>query len=189
MNDHEKNLLLRIKRGNRTAFDRLFVNHFEALCNYAFLLVRDETAAEEIATEVFYRLWFKRNEIHIRVSLKKYLLKSVYNISMNYLKHIGIVKHYKDLNIVMHREKEIFSGDYSTSPLTILEYDELEAMVNNIIDNLPDQCRQVFTMNRFKGMKYREIADDLNISLSTVKYHMSTALDTLKDKLNGYLDR
>ena len=189
MNDLEKNLLLRIKRGDRKAFDRLFEDHFEALCNYAFLMVRDETAAEEIVTEVFYRLWCKRNEIHIRVSVKKYLLKSVYNVSMNYLKHTGIVKQYKDLNIVMHREKEIFSGDYSTSPLAMLEYDELEALVNDVIDNLPDQSRQVFTMNRFKGMKYREIAEALNISLSTIKYHMSTALDTLKDKLNGYLDR
>lgn len=188
MRDDEKNLLLRIKRGDRKAFDRLFEDHFEAMYNYAFLLVRDETAAEEIAAEVFYRLWFKRNEIHIRVSVKKYLLKSVYNVSMNYLKHIGIVRNYKNLNIVMHREKEIFSGDYSTSPLAMLEYDELEAMVNDVIDNLPGQCRLVFTKNRFKGMKYREIAEDLNISLSTVKYHMSTALNTLKDKLNGYLD-
>ncbi len=189
MNNLENNLFLRIKRGDRKAFDRLFEDNFEALCNYAFLLVRDETAAEEISTEVFYRLWFKRNEIHITVSLKKYLLKSVYNVSMNYLNHIGIVKHYKDLTIVMHREKEIFSGNYSTSPLAILEYDELEAMVNDVIDNLPDQCRKVFTMNRLEGMKYREIAEVLNISLSTVKYHMSTALNALRDKLNGYLDR
>ena len=56
MNDLEKNLLLRIKRGDRKAFDRLFEDHFEALCNYAFLMVRDETAAEEIVTEIFYRL-------------------------------------------------------------------------------------------------------------------------------------
>ena len=188
MKDLEKNLLLRIERGDRNAFDRLFEDYFEDLCNYAFLMVRDETAAEEIVTEVFYRLWCKQNKIRIRVSAKKYLLKSVYNVSLNYLKHIGIVKQYKDLYIVMHREKEIFSDDYSTSPLAILEYDELEALVNDAIDNLPDQCRQVFTMNRFKGMKYREIAEALNISLSTVKYHMSTALDTLKDKLSGYLD-
>jgi RNA polymerase sigma-70 factor (ECF subfamily) len=189
MNDLEKNLLLRIKQGDRKAFDRLFEDNFENLCKYAFLLVRDETAAEEIATEVFYSLWCKRNEIHIRVSIKKYLIKSVYNVSMNYLKHIGVVKHYKDLSIVMHKEKEIFSGDYRTSPLAILEYDELESLINEVIDNLPDQCRQVFTMNRFEGMKYREIAQALNISLSTVKYHMSKALNALKDEMSVYLDR
>ena len=188
MDDSEKILLLRIKRGDRKAFDRLFEDHFEATCNYAFILVRDEIAAEEIASDVFYRLWSKRKEIHIKVSLKNYLLKMVYNVSMNYLKHIGIVKNYIGLKIIMHREKEIFSGDYSTSPLALLEYDELEALVNDAIDNLPDQCRKVFTMNRFRGMKYQEIAKTLNISLSTVKYHMSTALDTLKDKLNGYLN-
>jgi RNA polymerase sigma-70 factor (ECF subfamily) len=175
MKDLDNNLLLRIKKGDREAFDMLFEDHFEALCNCAFLIVRDESTAEEIVAEVFYRLWFKRNKINIRVSLKKYLFKSVYNVSMNYLKHIGIVKRYKDLSIVMHKEKEIFSGDYSTSPLAILEYNELESLVNEGIDNLPDQCKKVFTMNRFKGMKYHEIAESLNISLSTVKYHMSTA--------------
>ncbi len=188
MNNLEIDLLLKIKRGDRKAFDKLFEDHFESLCRYAFLLVRNETAAEEIVAEVFYRLWIKRNEIHIKVSVNKYLLKSVYNVSLNYLKHIGIVKHYKDLTIVLHKEKEIFADNYKTSPLALLEYDELEALVNDVIDNLPDQCRQVFSMNRFKGMKYHEIADELNISLSTVKYHMSTALHTLKDKLDGYIN-
>jgi RNA polymerase sigma-70 factor (ECF subfamily) len=189
MNEPEERLLLRIKRGDRKAFDGLFEDHFENLCNYAFFIVRDETAAEEIVSEVFYRLWCKRNEIHIRVSVKKYLFKSVYNVSLNYLKHIGIVNQYKDLNIIMHKEKEIFSDDYRSTPLDILEYGEMEEIVNNIIDNLPDQCRNVFTMNRFEGMKYLEISKALNISLSTVKYHMSTALNTLKDKLNGFLEQ
>lgn len=187
MDNAEKKIILKIKRGDKKAFDGLFENHFEDLCNYAFLLVRDETAAEEIVTEVFFRLWCKRNEIHIRVSVKKYLLKSVYNISLNYLKHLGIVKQYKELSIVMHKEKEIISGDYSTSPLALLEYNELKEIVQMAIDNLPDQCRRVFTMNRFEGKRYTEIARELDISLSTVKYHMSTALNTLKDKLNEFL--
>lgn len=189
MNEAEKRLLLKIKRGDRKAFDRFFENHFEELCNYAFSMVRDETTAEEIVTEVFYRLWCKRNKIHINVSVKKYLLKSVYYVSLNHLKHSGVVKQYRDLNIVMLKEQEIFSDNYNNSPLAMLEYAELEALINGVIDNLPNQCRKVFTMNRFKGMKYREIAEALNISLSTVKYHMSTALDKLNDKLNRYLDR
>ena len=187
MYDCEKNLLLRIRQGDRKAFDRLFEDHFKELCNYAFLLVRDETAAEEVVTEVFYRFWCKRKEVRIKVSVKKYLLKSAYNVSLNYLKHKGVVKQYKDLKIVMQKEKEVLPDDYSTSPLALLEYHELETLVKSAIDSLPEQCRKVFTMNRFKGMKYREIAKTLNISLSTVKYHMSTALSTLKEKLNEYL--
>ncbi len=75
------------------------------MCNYAFLIVKDVTSAEEIVAEVFYRLWCKKNEIHFRVSVKKYLFKSVYNVSLNYLKHKGIVNHYKNLSIIMHKEK------------------------------------------------------------------------------------
>ena len=188
MYDREKYLVQRIKRGDRKAFDRLFEEYFKELCNYAFLLVRDETAAEEVVTDVFFRLWCKRKEVSIKVSVKKYLVKSVYNVSLNYLKHQGVVKQYKDLRIVMQKEKEVLPGDYSTSPLALLEYNELEALVKSAIDKLPDQCRKVFTMNRFKGMKYQEIAQALNISMSTVKYHMSTALNTLKDNLTDYLE-
>ena len=186
MDSIEKNLIQRIRKGDQQAFDRLFENNFESLCNYAFLIVRDEAVAEEVVSEAFYRLWSKRSEIRIRVSLKKYLFRSVYNISLNYLKHINVVKHYKDLTIILHKEKEIFADDYKNSPLAILEYAEVEALVNNAIENLPDQCRQVFTMNRFEGLKYHEIAQKLNISMSTVKYHMSTALDLLRNNLKGY---
>ena len=53
MNDLEKKLIQRVKRGDREAFDRLFEDYYQNLCNFAFLMVRDETAAEEIVTEVF----------------------------------------------------------------------------------------------------------------------------------------
>lgn len=188
MNGSEKNLLLRIKKGDREAFDMLFNEQFDSLCNGAFLIVRDESTAKEIVAEVFFRLWIKRNKININVSLKKYLYKCVYNTSMNYLKHEGIVKRHNDLSIDMHRKKEIYSGNYSTCPIAMLEYNELELHVNEAIDNLPAQCRKVFIMNRFKEMKYHEIAESLDISISTVKYHMSAALTTMREKLNGYLD-
>lgn len=187
MNNLEKGLLQRIKKGDKKAFDQLFENHFSKLCHYAYLMVREEDAAEDIVTEVFYQFWCKRNELQIKVSVRKYLFRSIHNMALNYLKHEGIVKQYKDLNIVMHREKEILSDNYNTSPLKLLEYKEMESLINQAIEELPDQCRQVFEMNRFKGMKYREIAKEMSISLSTVKYHMSTALQTLKEKLNKYL--
>ena len=95
MNGPENNLILRIKKGDREAFDMLFNEQFDSLCNYAFLIVRDKSTAKEIVAEVFYRLWVKRNKINIKVSLKKYLYKCVYNTSMNYLKHEGIVKRYR----------------------------------------------------------------------------------------------
>ena len=173
MNNLESELLSKIKRGDREAFNKLFEDHFESLCRYAFLLVRDETSAEEIVTEVFYRLWCKRNEIHIRVSVNKYLLKSVYNVSLNYLKHIGIVKHYKDLNIVMHKEKEIFADDYNTSPLALLEFDELEASINDAIEKpfkeLQDSnrilpCQGFFNLEMFVN-KLKAIGYDKWISL------------------------
>ena len=189
MYDPEKRLLLKIQKGDRKAFDKLFEEHFLNLCNYAFLMVRDEAVAEEIVAEVFYRFWSRCKGIHIKVSIKQYLLKSVHNTSLNYLKHTTIVKQYKELNIVKHREQEIYSNDYSASPLAIMEYHEMETMVKDAIDHLPEQCKRVFEMNRFKGLKYREIAEELGITISTVKYHMSTSLDILKDKLNGYLGR
>ena len=64
---------------------------------------------------------------------------------------------------------------------------ELEEKINNIINSLPDKCKQIFLMSRFEGLKYNEIAEKLNISVKTVEAQMSKALKVLRENLKDYL--
>ncbi len=68
-----------------------------------------------------------------------------------------------------------------------LETKELEARIEEALSQLPEKCPQVFEMSRYKGMKYKEIAEELDISPKTVEAHMSKAIKTLRERLQHYL--
>jgi len=68
-----------------------------------------------------------------------------------------------------------------------LEAKELEARIEEALSQLPEKCRQVFEMSRYNGMKYKEIAEELDISPKTVEAHMSKAIKTLREGLQHYL--
>ena len=85
----------------------------------------------------------------------------------------------------------MYSGEFAAIsdqyPLATLLEKELEQEIANSIDKLPKECKQVFEMSRFEDLKYQEIADKLNISVNTVKYHIKNALSKLSHDLSKYL--
>lgn len=136
--------------------------------------------AEEIVQQVFYSLWTKRESIDITSTLKSYLYKAVHNSSLNKIKQGKVRQMYAE-----HQKATAITETHSSSQ--ILQGKELEALINNAIDELPEQCGIVFRMSRFGNMKYAEIADELNISVKTVENHMGKALKLMREKLKDYL--
>lgn len=187
MEKEEKFIIQGLKYGNKSDFNIVFNKYFHDLCKYGYTVVKDKLAAEEIVEECFYRLWRNRKNIYIKKSLKKYLYSSVHNIAMNYLQHLKVIKKYKDLQININKNKEILYPDFNNSPLQFLINKEFENHLRLSIEQLPEQQKKVFKMNRENGKKYHEIANELNISITTVKSHMSSALHFLRNSLKDYL--
>ncbi len=187
MDFNEKRLIQGLKAGKSKDFNEIFDQYYFDLCKYAYLLVKDEMAAEEIAEECFFRLWQNRTKIKIKESLKHYLFRAVHNISLNYLQHLQVIKKYKDLYVNVLDKKEVLYEEFESSPLQALQYKEFENELKEAIDSMPNQQKKVFSMNRFDGKKYREIADELGISITTVKSHMSSSLTYLREKLKEFL--
>lgn len=187
MDFNEKKLIQGLKAGESSDFNEIFNQYYFALCKYAFLFVKDELISEEIVEECFFRLWQNRAGLKIRESLKSYLFKAVHNISLNYLQHLKVIKNYKDLHVNIHESKEVLYEEFESSPLQALQFKEFEIKLKEAIDDMPSQQKKVFSMNRFDGKKYREIADELGISITTVKSHMSSALEHLRVKLKEFL--
>ncbi len=79
-----------------------------------------------------------------------------------------------------------FSNENAGSE-SMMEAVELESKITGIIESLPDRCREIFKLNRFEELKYKEIAEELNISIKTVEVQMSKALKTLRLGLKDYL--
>ena len=159
-------------------FERAFKEHFKALHAYAFTIIRDGDNAEEIVQNVFFKLWEKKEQIDQIDSIKAYLYRATYNESLNFLKHTRVRAAYE--TIVKTTTSEGSATD-------ILSVKELQAKIDTALNDLPEQCRTIFQLSRFEELKYREIADQLNLSIKTVENQMGKALRVLREKLADHL--
>lgn len=167
---NEDEITGRIRRGDIKAFETLFRSSYSSLVRYAMTILKDNDTAEEIIQDLFYRLWKDREHLHITNSLNGYLFRSVFNRSLRYLEHQKVVqKHISDVT---------YTGAYDTpeTPMETIEYAELSDLVAGILEKLPQKCGKIFYMSRFEGLKYREIADKLSVSVKTVEACMGKAL-------------
>lgn len=161
-------------------FEKLFKTHYSQLCSYANLFLSDPDAAEDVVQEVFFKLWKNRDELIINTTIKSYLFRAVRNGCLNVIDHISVREAYKIVN-----ENDIKDSEGNLIDETIVS--ELEQRIKETIDLLPPERRKIFIMSRFDGLKYREIADQLSISVKTVENQMYQALRFLREKLVDYL--
>ncbi len=177
--------LTAVASGNRhqyndeTSFEQLFKTHYNALHAYAQVILKDEDVAEEIVQGMFLKFWEKRESLQIQ-SVKAYLYKCVYNDSINYLKQEKTKSKYQEFTVhTMNTEHEPAAAK--------VELKELQKHLREALNQLPEQCRTIFQMSRFDELKYREIADQLGLSIKTVENQMGKALKILRLKLADFL--
>ncbi len=164
-------------------FEELFKAHFKALYAYAYTFLKDELAAEEIVQSLFMRLWEKKEDLIVHTSIKAFLYRSVYNDSLNYLKHQKVKLKYQQHQVYVMKGE---SSEASSSSSRV-QLKELEEHLHEALNRLPEGCRTVFQMSRFEELKYREIAEKLNISIKTVENQMGKALKLLRLELIDFL--
>jgi RNA polymerase sigma-70 factor (ECF subfamily) len=175
----EQQQLRKIRKGDITSFERLFHNYYKGLFGYAAGLIRNSELAEEIVQDVFYNIWKNRESLRITHNWQSYLYRAVYNNSMMALRRI---RRDQELQEGMKAGYEPFTGD----ALQEMELRELSDLVSQVIGELPERTREIFLLNRQEGLKYREIAGQLSISVKTVEAHMGKALRTLRSCLEKY---
>ncbi len=161
-------------------FEILFKTYFVPLSAYARKFIHDIDTVKEIVHDVFIRLWEKRDTIDTNKSIKSYLYTSVHNRCLNYIRDN---KKFDKENIDMAN----ISANTNKEETDKLVEAELESKIKNAIDSLPERCKEIFVLNRFDELKYKEVAVKLNISVKTVEAQMSKALKILKEKLAEYL--
>lgn len=176
MDTTEITCIEKIKSGDVSSFERLFKDYYSMLCNFAYGIVKDSDSAEELVQKLFCNLWEKREELNINTSIKSYLYTAVRNACLNTKKHLKVRMEYEKEYLYVNRSAQDESG-------MKLETKELRDQIETAISKLPEQCRQVFKLSRFEELKYREIAEVLNISIKTVENHMGKALKILREEL------
>ena len=174
-------LAMRIKFGDEQALELLFRKFNVRLCAFANKFLNDTEEAQEVVQEMFIKIWEGRDEIDPEESLKSYIFKIVQNLSLNKLRRKKVESRYVEIYKQVYLEHKEFSAHES------LLAKELEGHISQSIGKLPGECRKIFELSRFEGLKYREIADTLNISIKTVEAQMSKALRSLRIELRDYL--
>jgi RNA polymerase sigma-70 factor (ECF subfamily) len=168
--------LKRIRKGDVKQFESLFRSSYISLVNYAQTILKDRDTSEEVVQELFYVLWRDRNKIEITNSVNGYLFRSVYNRCMHYLDHQRVVmRHANEYKNQLNADRD--------DPVEVLKYKELHEKIAVIIGKLPERCAKIFCMNRFEGLKYTEIAEQLAISVKTVEANMGKALKEFRKEL------
>lgn len=169
-----------LAKRDESAFEQVFKKYFKNLHAYAFTILKDEDDAEEMVQQVFFKLWERTETISISGSVAAYLYRAVHNESLNHLKHLKVRSDHR-LHVAYTMKNET---DHASKKLM---NSELEAKLHAALNDLPEQCRSIFQMSRFDDMKYREIADKLDISIKTVENQMGKALKLLRMKLVDFL--
>ena len=184
MENSERQLIDGIRQGDLTSFEELYKRYYVYLCLVAEHIVRNHSDAEEIVSDVFIRLWNIRHSIDITTSIKGYLIKAVYNTSLNYLERNKITNHLTDSISESDQKLLAWSSDY---PLGQLYRKEVIDIFEQGVCDLPECCREIFKLSRDKDLDYNKIADKLGISKNTVKTQMKIALAHLRKALKDYL--
>lgn len=155
----------------RINIDEAFRCYYKPLCLYAMHYLHDTDLVEDVVQDCFAELWERMNAEKTVSNVKSYLYMMVRNHCLDTLK----------------KENQF---DFSTSPSDLADIIQdaeaeerslIEARLWTAIDSLPEKCREVFLLSKRDGLKYKEIADKLNISVKTAENQVAKAMKILKD--------
>lgn len=183
----EADIIFGLKEGHESAYKYIYDRQYKILCVVAKEYVNDSFTAEMIVSDVIFTLWKNRKELDINQSLRFYLIKAVKNRCLNYLmqheKQENARSHLSDL---LENEQTNYEGQ-NYYPLSSLIEKELDIKIGESIQALPELTRRIFCLSRFDKLKYEDIANEINVSVDVVKYHIKSGLSHLRKDLSDYL--
>ncbi|NDV60501.1 RNA polymerase sigma-70 factor [Bacteroides sp. 519] len=163
-----------IRQNDEKALTHLFNKYFVHLCRYINLFITNQTDSEDLALEIFVHLWENRHKLDIVDSVKSYLFRTARNRSLNYLRD---------------KKETISIHTLSLDPIYLqddsLELEELDHLLCEAIESLPEKCKKVFIKSRDENLSNKKIAEELQISIKTVEAQITKALKHIQK----YIDR
>jgi RNA polymerase sigma-70 factor (ECF subfamily) len=158
---------------NKINFEQLFKDHYNSLYYFAYSIVNDNELAKDLVNDSFEEIWNRRKKLDISYSLKSFLYRVVRNKCLNHLKKQEVEQKYID------RAKHI-----SDETDEYRNYEEVMIEIMKAIEQLPEQGRKVFTKCFIENLSYKEAAEELNVSVNTIKTHVTNSLRRLRNDLD-----
>ena len=175
----EKELLVQIKQGNSKAFKTFHDLYYAQLGRIAFKKLGDNALTDDVVNEVFCAVWNNRERIDVDGNIDAYLNAILKKKALHYIRSkTRLLERYKHIAAQKTIESENVEEAYIVK--------ETELRINEAIKSLSPKCLEAFTLSRFEGLSYKEISEQMGISVRTVEKHMSKALSVLRAELDGY---
>ena len=170
-------IFIGLKRRDEAALSVLFDTYYEKLYLFAEKYIYDSDKAHDIVQDVFLKIWENAERLELTSSIQHYLFASVRNGCLNYLKSLQI----EDRNNRKYAEAYIESQN-----VDMVDDEELLARVRQVLDELPEKCREVCLLRFVDGYKYAEIAARLDMNENTVKAQLHRGMERLKQAFATY---
>jgi RNA polymerase sigma-70 factor (family 1) len=170
----EEELLARLAKSDRQAFKQLYVKHYRKIYAYAFKFTRCADIAEDIAQDVFLKVWENRKNMEDVKFLIAYLFKICKNITLNALAKTAREEKIKELFLTG-------SSFFQIDNESVTRDEEYEKLLTMAIEQLPCQRKQVFRFCKIEGKTYQEVAAILGISTGTINDHIVKATRSIRN--------
>ena len=169
-----------------TAFDTLFNRQYAGLCVYAESFIGDKQAAEDLVQDVFVNIWEKKAELSFDDTLNSYLYKAVQNGCIRFLRQQKVRNRYNSYLNAKITEAELVPYEWVSTQSDPVEADEIKRLYRQALEQLPEKTREIFLLSRNSEKKYSEIAELTDLSVKSVEYHISKALNVFREELKDY---
>jgi RNA polymerase sigma-70 factor (family 1) len=171
----QNNTFQKMLHGDKRALTDLLHEYHNYLVVVGLRYLSDRQRVEDVIHDVFADFWNSKKEIQIQTGVKSFLRGAVVN------KSLAIIR--KDSRITLVEEHSYDLTDSKASADQIIDRDNLQEAIDEIVESLPEKCREVFKLSRVEGLSHKEIADQLGISKKTIENHMTKALKSLRSGL------
>ena len=165
--------VIAMKKGNRSAFRDLFNRFYDRLVAYISTYTHDNVQSEDIVQHAFIRFWEDRAKLDETKSPKAYLYAIAYN------RYIDTVKKAKKQEKLLGQIWERALVDRIQEDSDVLE--ERIQKMKQVIDSLPPKCKEIIMLNKIQGVKYKDIAEQMGISVKTVESQMRIAFAKIRE--------
>lgn len=177
----EKLLVKQLMQGNEKAFNKLFNTYRDDVYGYSVSMLKTQILAEGIVQDVFLNIWEHKDRLNPNLSFKSYVFMITRNLTFNLISKVA--------NNRKLKEEIFYTSQKAYSPIEDTKAEtDYEIIKNKAIEQLPLKRRIIFEMSRNKGMSHKDISEELNISVSTVKGQTSKALSTIRKFLRTHGD-
>lgn len=169
-------------------FSQLFTENQSQFVRFACSYVRDEPAAEDIVMEALMAYWEKRHQISSQINPSAYILTTIKNKCLNYLRHIQISSEVMG-QMTSHSEWELSNriATLEACEPNELFVDEVQQIIDDVLVSLSDITARVFILSRYEDKSQKEIAELMGMTVKGVEYHVGKATKALRVALKDYL--